>query len=352
MDFITPLPLTSRGHNGIYVVVDRLTKMIRLAPMKPECTAPAVAQLFHDNVYRHHGLPQDIICDRDRIFMSNFWRSLAEITKVKLRPSSAYHPQTDGQTEIMNKKVEEILRNFVDHHQSNWDLFLVDAEVAYNRSPNTVTTYSPFYLNYGQEPRTVPFDVLRDDVAKTPAVKDWLASLAAAQRSAINAIIRANAAREAYVNQHRRPCRIAVGDFVMLSTKHLMPESFQGARKLMPKFSGPYRVTEAINDVTFRLALPQVVLDRKVHNAFHASLLKPYHPDPYSRLPPVPTPVELSDGSVEYEVERVLRSRKRRGRLQYLVQWKGYDASENSWVSHQDLKNAPDVLRDFLRRSG
>ena len=119
----------------------------------------------------------------------------------------------------------------------------------------------------------------------------------------------------------------------------------------MPKYSGPYRVIEAINGVTFRLDLPQAVLDRKVHNAFHASLLKPYHADPYGRLPPAPTPVEFPDGSVEYEVDYILRSRQRRGRTQYLVKWKGCDVSENSWLTKQDLVNAPDVLAAFLRHA-
>ncbi|KAK1867157.1 hypothetical protein I4F81_009666 [Pyropia yezoensis] len=349
MDFITPLPLTPRGHNGIYVVVDRLTKMIRLAPMKPECTAPVTAQLYHDHVYRNHGLPQEVVCDRDPIFFSNFWRSLTKILKVKIKASSAYHPQTDGQTEIMNKKIEEILRNFVNHHQGDWDLFLVGAEVAYNRSPNAVTTYSPFFLNYGFEPRTVPMDIFDSRDSNLPAVSDWLSSLHDAQKTAIAAIKSANETRAAYANRHRRPCTIAVGDHVLLSTKNLLPDAFQGARKLMPKYSGPYKVTESINDVTFRLDLPQAVLDRKVHNAFHASLLKPYRADPYGRLPPVPPPVTFPDGSVEYEVDSIIRSRKRRGRLQYLVKWKGCDISENSWLTKQDLVNAPEVLDAFLR---
>lgn len=102
---------------------------------------------------------------------------------------------------------------------------------------------------------------------------------------------------------------------------------------------------------TFRLDLPQAVLDRKVHNAFHASLLKPYNADPYGRLPPAPAPVAFPDGSVEYEVDSIIRSRKRRGRLQYLVKWKGCDVSENTWLTTQDLDNAPEVLDAFLRRT-
>jgi len=159
MDFISTLRQTSRGHNGIHVVGDRLTKMIRLAATKPDCTAAAVALFFHDHVYRNHGLPKDVVCDRDPVFFSNFWKALTDILKVKFRASSAYHPQTHGQTESLNNKVEEILRNFVNHNQSDWDLYLVDVEVAYNRSPNAVTAYSPFFLVYGYEPSTVPADL-------------------------------------------------------------------------------------------------------------------------------------------------------------------------------------------------
>lgn len=116
-------------------------------------------------------------------------------------------------------------------------------------------------------------------------------------------------------------------------------------------FSGPYQVTEDINDVSFLLDLPQAVLDPRVHNAFHAILLKPYHADPYGRLPPVSPPVVFPDGFVDTEVACILRSRQRRRRTQYLVTWKGSDVSENSWLTNMDLVNAPDVLNAFLRRS-
>lgn len=347
MDFITPLPLTARGHNGLLVVVDRLSKMIRLAPTEPETSAKHVAQLFHDHVYRTFGLPADIVCDRDRIFMSQFWRGLLDKINVKLRPSSAYHPQTDGQTEVMNKKIEEILRCFVNHNQSNWDLYLANVEVAYNHSINSVTTYSPFFLTYGYEPNVVPFDTLRSPNDKVPALAEWLSTLRTVHKNAADAIRKANVYRAEYANKSRRDCHISVGDLVMLSTKNLMPESYQGARKLMPKYSGPYKVIEAVTPVTFRLNLPQAVLGRKVHNAFHASLLKPFHADTqFGRSPNPPPPITLDDGSEAYEVERVLQHRTRRGRSQYLVKWKGYHDTENSWVSENDI-DAPELLAAF-----
>ena len=250
----------------------------------------------------------------------------------------------------MNKKIEEVLRCFVDHNQSNWDLLLTDVEVAYNQSTNSVTTHTPFYLAYGFNPKTVPFDLIRGTNDKVPAAAEWLSSLSAAHKTATDAIRQANAYRAAYANRSRRTCDLKVGDYVLLSTKNLMPESYQGARKLMPKYSGPYRITEAVTPVTFRLDLPTTVLERKVHNAFHASLLTPYRADKNFDRRPVPAPpVALTDGTVEYEVIKILRSRKRRGRTQYLVSWKGYDDTENQWISEADL-HAPALLRAFHKR--
>ena len=134
MDFIMPLPKTCRNHVGLLNVVDRLSKMIRLIPLPPDADAPCVAKLFRENVYRHHGLPQVIISDRDSIFMGKFWKSLFNLLKTRISPSSAYHPQTDGQTQIVNRKVEEMIRALSYYNKYNWDENLFEFEVAYNSS--------------------------------------------------------------------------------------------------------------------------------------------------------------------------------------------------------------------------
>ena len=346
MDFVTPLPKTARGNAGLFVVVDRLSKLIRLAATPEHVDAPQVAQLFHSNVYRHHGLPHEIISDRDPIFMSKFWTSLFKMLHVKLRPSSAYHPETDGQTEVVNRKVEEMLRCFVNHHQSNWDLFLVDLEFAYNSAPHSTTTLSPFYLTYGSEPRSNPILPSR---CSNPAAADFLDNITAAMSTAHSAIIRANEATTLQANRHRRPCSFQLGDLVLLSTRHLSSDTYTGARKLMPKFCGPFAISECINNVTFRLDLPPPLLSRGIHNAFHARLLRPYTPDSsFSRSPPAPPPVRFPDGHIEYEVEQILRHRRFRGKPQYLVRWKGYGDHENSWVPATDL-NCPALLTQYHR---
>lgn len=148
--------------------------MIRSAPTEPETSAKRVAGLFHGLVYRTLGLPVDIVCDRDRILMSRFSRGLLDNIKTKCRPSSSYQPRTDGQTRAMNKKIEKVLRCFVNRNQKDWDKYLTDVEVAYNHLTNSVTTYSPFYLTYRREPNIVPFEALRSPRDEVPALSVWL----------------------------------------------------------------------------------------------------------------------------------------------------------------------------------
>jgi len=205
-----------------------------------------------------------------------------------------------------------MLRNFVNHNQSDWDLHLVDVAVSHNRSAYAVTTYSPFVLVNDYESSTVPADLHCSTATNVASVSAWLQGLRKSQTNATKDTTKANEARALFANRRRRPCTIAVGDSVLLSTTHLLPDAYQGARKLMPKYSGPYRVTERINDIKFRLDLPQAHWDRKVHDAFHASLLKPNRSDPYDRLPPAPPTIDFPDGAIEDEVESILRSRKRR----------------------------------------
>jgi hypothetical protein len=130
MDFITPLSKTQNGNTGIFVVVDRLSKLIRVTANPTPFDAPTTSRLFYENFYRNHGLPTEIISDLDPIFMSHFWKGLFSILRVRLCPSSAYHPETYGQTEVVNRKIEEMLRCYVNEHQSDWDTYLIDLEVA------------------------------------------------------------------------------------------------------------------------------------------------------------------------------------------------------------------------------
>ena len=136
------------------VFVDRLSKRAHFIPSTTEATAPDIARIFFDNIFKYHGLPKALISDRDPKFTSQFWQALFKLLGTKLSMSTAYHPQTDGQTERMNRTLEEMLRAYTTYHQNKWDEHLSAAEFAYNNSKQASTEMTPFELDIGQHPVT------------------------------------------------------------------------------------------------------------------------------------------------------------------------------------------------------
>ena len=153
MDLVTDLPRCC-GFDSVFVVVDRLTKFMVLAQCNKTVTAPQLAQLFVDTVFRRFGMPLSIVSDRDPRFTGNFWKSLMSLLGTDLNMSSAYHPQSDGQTERANMTFEDMLRGFVGHTYIDWCQLLSIIEFAYNNSLQASSLYTPFYLNLGRHPRT------------------------------------------------------------------------------------------------------------------------------------------------------------------------------------------------------
>lgn len=174
MDFMVDLPRTESGHNALLVVCCRLTKMVHLIKTTTQVTAPEVAQLFFDNIVRLHGIPVTIVSDRDTKFTSNFWRTLWSHLGTKLLFSTAYHPQTDGQTERANRTIQEYLRHYVGEKQTEWDQFLTAAEFTYNNTVHSSTKYTPFQLVYGLHPNTPLTLAAQLPELAVPAVKDFL----------------------------------------------------------------------------------------------------------------------------------------------------------------------------------
>ncbi|CAI7880334.1 unnamed protein product [Closterium sp. NIES-53] len=154
LDFITRLPSTSRGHDSILVVIDKFSKMGHFIPTNATATAEATARLFFDRIITIHGIPATLISDRDPKFTSKFWKELMGLLGTKLAMSSAYHPQTDGQTERLNQVVEQLLRTACNDDVSHWDTQLPTLEFAYNNASHAATGKTPFFLCYGREPLT------------------------------------------------------------------------------------------------------------------------------------------------------------------------------------------------------
>lgn len=155
MDFITHLP-SSHGFTVILVIMDRYSKGVHLGALPTGFSAFKVASLFLELVCKHHGFPRSIVSDRDPVFLSSFWKELFRLSGTRLRMSTAYHPQTDGQTEVMNRVLEQYLRSFVHSQQTSWYRYLALAEWSYNTSLHSSSGLTPFEVIYGKPPPAIP----------------------------------------------------------------------------------------------------------------------------------------------------------------------------------------------------
>lgn len=334
MDFVTGLPPSKRFgvvYDAIWVVVDRYTKMARYIPTTKTLTATGLADLFVDQIVRFFGLPAGIVTDCGSVFTSQFWSEFCYAAKVKRRLSTAFHPQTDGQTERQNQTLEQYLRAYIGDQQDQWTTLLPLAEFAYNNSEQPTLKMSPFYACYGFHPRIECEPVAP---SKVPGAAERIDNLAKVRALLEEHWIQATTYQEKYYNAHHRPQAFREGDQVLLSTKHLRLRI--PSRKLAPRFVGPFRVIAAVGQQAYRLELPNSM---PVHPVFHTSKLRPYHHrtgDPET----LPGPIRLEEGDAQgqrYEVEVVLNKRRTGQGVQYLVKWTGWPDEYNEWVSQEDM---------------
>lgn len=251
--------------------------------------------------------------------------------------STAFHPQTDGQTEILNRVVEGYLRAFTSLEQMNWAKLLPTAAFAYNNSMNHTLRMSPFKALYGFDPE---FHVdIADDVPKgeIPAAKDRIQKLHELRRDLREQFIKAQERQIKYYNERHTPKTFKRGSLVKLSTRNLRLRD----KKLQPRFIGPFRITEVIGSQAYRLALPQQY--SRLHDVFPIQLLEEYYPR--DQQEPMPMP-ELEDDPDEYEVEEIRDKRMIKGKNHYLIKWTGWPSEYNQWVPEDDM-NAPKLIQDF-----
>ena len=198
-DLVIQLPESLKGNNAIIVSVDRLSKMVHLAPTTTSVTAHEYAQIMLERVYAHHGMPSDVVSDRDPRFTSDFYKEFCTLLGIRQNMSVAFHPQTDGQTERMNQYVEAILRTYVNPEQNNWDVLLPLVEFAINNAYQASIKTTPFFLNHGDHPRT-PTDL---HLGLRGTTDSRLKQLAAALERAKACIADAQTNMAKYANRHR-----------------------------------------------------------------------------------------------------------------------------------------------------
>src|SRR5258707_1331067 len=340
VDMIREL-LDSKGYNAVLVVVDRLSKQIHAIPTVTSLDSAGVTQLFLEHIWRHHGLPEEVISDHRSTFISNFSRKLAALLGVKLTPSTSYHPQTDGQTEHVNQEIEAYLRVFMSHQQDDWADWLPLAEFAYNNKVHTATCWTPFKLDTRQHP-CLGVEPMRTSTIE--AVDAFAQQLDHAQEEAKAALEQvADDMKQYYGQNHQVAPEYKVGDKAWLSLQNY--SSNRPMKKLDHKWAGPFTITKVISPAAIKLHLS--AREKNIPPIISISSVCPYildeiveHPQPLQ-----PGPITV-DNQEEYKVEEILDSRFRWGKLWYLVKLIGWSHSDNMWLPHSGV-HAPAVVEEF-----
>ena len=341
-------PKDREGYDQIMVVIDRLSKQAISIPCHKDINAQGMAELFVQWIYRFGHTPETIVSDRGPQFVSRFWSEFCRIIGVKVKLSTAYHKETDGQTEIMNKYIDQRLRPFVSFYQDNWSSLLPLIDRAQMVLPHSAINMSPYQLLYGHEPRQswdweTPTSVKPSEKLSYQAAKTLATRMHAAWQLAKQNMEKAQERMRTAVNRHRRPIDWDVGDMVYLSTENLA--SARPSRKLSDKWDGPFRVLEKVGH-SYRLDLPP---GSRIFDVFAPEKLCKDPNDPLpGQEPPKPSSTPVN-GVEEWEVEEILASKLRYGKLMYRVKWRGHDP-DPTWYPDDNFEHAPYMLRNFHNR--
>ena len=277
MDFVSGLPRTIKNFEAIWVIVDRLTKSAHFIPIRMDYPLERLAELYIEKIVSLHGIPSSIVSDRDPRFTSKFWEGLQRALGTKLRLSSAYHPQTDGQTERTIQSLEDLLRACVLEKGGAWDCYLPLIEFTYNNSFHSSIGMAPFEALYGRRCRTplcwyesgesavVGPEIVQQTTEKIKMIQEKMRIAQSRQKS--------------YHDKRRKSLEFQEGDHVFL---RVTPITGVGralkSKKLTPRFIGPYQILERIGEVAYRIALPPSLAN--LHEVFHVSQLRRYIHDP------------------------------------------------------------------------
>lgn len=362
MDLITDLPKSTApdglAYDSIVTFVCLLTKQAIFVRANKTITSVQLAHLFLDNVFAKKGLPSVIISDRDPRITSDFWQTLFRALGSKLNLSTAHHPQTDGQSEITHRTIEQILRAYVNPQHDDWATWLPIAEFAYNNHTSASTLQTPFFANYGYNP-TTPATLLNPD---SSSASDYLDTIRDIQATITRELELAKARQAEQANRHRRELYFKVGDRVRLSTEHLTLADYPSA-KLRPRYLGPFSISAVVSPVSYRLALPTSL---RMHPVFHVSRLLPWADSDAAEFPQRSLPDQPLRGAADYiygkafEVDSILdckidvdphsRARPKASCLFFKVKWSPpyEDPEYDSWEPMRALTKLH-AFRAFLR---
>jgi hypothetical protein len=321
-----------------------LTKGIILTATKKTVTADGIAEILIDKLFSKYGTPKKIISDRDPRFAAKSMKKLYEKLNITPAFSTAYHPQTDGTTERYNQEIEFYLAVYTSKNPNTWKRALPMIEFVHNTKPHSGRKHTPYELLLGYNPKAFITD--DPENSNIPSINEKSLFLEQIRQAAQEAHEKARQTMAARQNKPWNPFK--EGDQVWLDNRNLpLPYA---SKKLSQRREGPFTITRRTSPTTYELKLPS---KWRIHNRFHASLLTPaIENDIYGKHNTKPPPVLVS-GEEEYEIEAILKHRYRRPRtgvtVEYLVRWKGYGPTEDSWEPKENLGNSNEILEEYKR---
>jgi hypothetical protein len=278
--------------------------------------------------------------------VSGFMKGLYQNLGIEANPSTAYHPQTDGQTERVNQELEEYLRIYVNKRQNDWVDWLPIAQFCHNDRSHSATGFSPFMITTGQHPFK---GIYTGKETTNQTAEKYIERFKETWKTTEKNLEQAAERMKRQHDKHVKPSRqYQPGDRVYLDASKI--KTTHASKKLDAKFHGPFKVISAVGKSAYKLELPP---GWGIHDVFHESKLKPAHEPQFPKQKetrPRPPP-EIVDGNEEHEVEEVQGVRNKQGKKQFLVKWKGLPQEESSWEPEENLKNARGAIRDFFKRA-
>jgi hypothetical protein len=338
MDFVYSLPRTRDGHDGIWVIVDRLTKSAHFLPVKKTYKLEKLAELYVSEIVRLHGVPESIVSDREPRFVSRFWKELQSALGTRLHFSTAFHPQTDGQSERTIQTLEDMLRSCVMQFRGSWDEKLHLMEFAYNNSYHSSIGMAPYEALYGRQCRTpLCWNEVGEKEFAGPEIIFKTNENVKIIRDRLKA---AQSRQKSYADNRRRDLEFQVGDQVFLKLSPWKGVVRFGKRgKLSPRYIGPYEITERVGPVAYRLRLPPEL--SRIHDVFHVSMLRKYVADPSHILQEQPISLK-KDLTYEEEPVQLLDRREQvlRNKTISLVKvlWRSQQVEEATWEPEDQMR--------------